>query len=299
MLDRAPNGEVSLKPGLEGCVSEDGEPNCADGRALQYVSDVDVSADGENVYATSYDASPAYASGVIAVFDRGPTGALTQKAGQAGCLSEDGSSGSCTDVRGIHRVIETSLGPTGTSLYTTGRAAPLESAVGRFSRNPTTGTLSQSPYPSGCLSATGFGGLCLNVRGLDGASGNAASTDNRSLYVASQGDDGLAVFNRSKGKFHFSASCHLHDVPTLIGTSASETLRGTRHNDVIAAMGGRDTVRSLGGDDVVCAGNGADRVLGGSGADLLLGDAGDDRLAGGGADDRCAGGSGRDRPISC
>ncbi len=53
-------------------------------------SEVVVSPDGGNVYVASKYPQP----GGVAIFDRGPDGALTQKAGTAGCISENGDGGS-------------------------------------------------------------------------------------------------------------------------------------------------------------------------------------------------------------
>jgi hypothetical protein len=63
---------------------------CQNGTALQGPSGVVASPDGRGVYVAS-DVSDA-----VGVFDRDPaTGALTQKPGSAGCISEDGSGGAC------------------------------------------------------------------------------------------------------------------------------------------------------------------------------------------------------------
>ena len=78
-------------PGTAGCVTEDGSAGaCANGVALDTVARVVVSPDGRNAYAT------ALSSNSIVVFDRNPaTGALTQKAGIDGCISETGTGGLC------------------------------------------------------------------------------------------------------------------------------------------------------------------------------------------------------------
>lgn len=65
-----------------------------------------VSPDGKNVYVGSYSFSGASLSEGFAVFARNTsTGALTQLAGTAGCLTPDGSSnagaGTCTKARGV------------------------------------------------------------------------------------------------------------------------------------------------------------------------------------------------------
>lgn len=93
-------------------------------------------------------------------------------------------------------------------------------------------------------------------------------------------------------------------VPTIIGTSAAETLDGTAGNDVIMGFGGADTINGNGGNDVICAGAGNDVVQGGAGDDRIFGGKGNDSLYGqdgndvlrgnGGSADRLSGGSGTD-----
>jgi len=87
--------------------------------------------------------------------------------------------------------------------------------------------------------------------------------------------------------------------PTVVGTSAKETIKGSRFADVISTLGGRDTVKGLGGNDIVCGGGGRDKLIGGKGRDRLLGQAGRDRLNGGKGRDVCKGGPGRDRELAC
>ena len=59
--------------------------------------DVAVSPDGANVYVASIASFSGVSDGVL-VFDRNPsTGALTQKAGTSGCVTEDGTAGACAD----------------------------------------------------------------------------------------------------------------------------------------------------------------------------------------------------------
>jgi Ca2+-binding RTX toxin-like protein len=92
-------------------------------------------------------------------------------------------------------------------------------------------------------------------------------------------------------------------VPTIVGTGGSDSLRGTSGDDVIAALGGNDTVVGLQGDDVVCGSGGADVIRGKGGDDVLRAGEGDDQVAAGGGDDEVqarsgddavAGGSGND-----
>lgn len=68
------------------CVAADGLGECAEARAFQNPIGIAVTADGKNAYVAS-----GY-SDAVAIFDRDPSsGALTQKDGTAGCVSESGT----------------------------------------------------------------------------------------------------------------------------------------------------------------------------------------------------------------
>jgi DNA-binding beta-propeller fold protein YncE len=84
-------------------------------------------------------------------------GALMQEPGTAGCVSEDGTMGTCMDGSGLLRVAVVAVSPDGRYVYV---AAFDSSAVTTFARNPTTGSLSQLNGVAGCVSANGDGVTC-------------------------------------------------------------------------------------------------------------------------------------------
>jgi DNA-binding beta-propeller fold protein YncE len=57
VLDRGKAGSVAQKPGSAGCVARRSLPGCTRGRALNGVSSIAVSADGRNVYSTSFESN--------------------------------------------------------------------------------------------------------------------------------------------------------------------------------------------------------------------------------------------------
>jgi DNA-binding beta-propeller fold protein YncE len=135
VFDRAANGALTVKPGTAACVSDDGTGGqCATGKALNTPVSLAVSPDGESVYAASY------ISGAVDVFDRASNGALTQKPGTAGCISQAGTGGLCTAssfvLQGASGV---TVSPDGTSVYLATRVG---NAVAVFDREvaPTTVT---------------------------------------------------------------------------------------------------------------------------------------------------------------
>lgn len=105
-------GALRQKPGTGGCIAaRGGEPGCAPGRALEGPAAGTVSPDGRNIYVGATD------SNSVAAFDRNPrTGALTQPAGAAGCISQTGAEG-CRRGRALEGVITLSPSPDGENLY--------------------------------------------------------------------------------------------------------------------------------------------------------------------------------------
>ena len=88
---------------------------------------VAVSPDGKSVYVASYD------SDAVARLNRNTTtGAITQPAGTAGCVSETGA-GPCADGHGLRRRVGVAVSPDGKSVYV---ASYVSDAVARFNRAP-------------------------------------------------------------------------------------------------------------------------------------------------------------------
>jgi DNA-binding beta-propeller fold protein YncE len=190
IFDRDPTtGALTQKAGTAGCISETGTGGaCQDGIALLGASGVVVSPDGMNVYATSST------SDAIAIFDRDPTtGALTQKAGIAGCISETGTGGACQDGVALDSAVRLTTSFDGKSIYA---VAALSDSVAIVDRNPTTGALTQKAGTAGCISETGTGGLCQDGAALDSAQAIAISPDDKSLYVAAGLSDAVSIFDR-------------------------------------------------------------------------------------------------------
>lgn len=191
IFDRNPkNGALTQKPGTAGCISEDGSGGaCQDGRGLEFASAITTSADGRSVYvATSRSNS-------VAIFNRNPeTGELKQKAGVAGCISDDGSGGLCRDGTALDGAFSVSKSPDGKNLYV---SSSRSNAVVIFDRNPKNGALMQKPGTAGCISEDGSGGLCQDATALDHATAIATSPDGRSSYVVSALSDSVGIFNRN------------------------------------------------------------------------------------------------------
>ena len=161
-LDRNTAGGAITQPaGTAGCVSQTAEGPCTHGRALNGARGVVVSPDGKSVYVAS--ASNA-SNAVVRLVRNTTTGAISQPAGAAGCISETGA-GPCADGQGIVVPISVAVSPDGKSVYVA--SSNDNGSVARFVRNTTTGAITQPAGTAGCISETGAG-PCADGHGLKG-----------------------------------------------------------------------------------------------------------------------------------
>ena len=179
----ADTGALSQPAGSAGCISETGAGPCADGRGLSGADTVAVSPNGKTVYVVSENA-------VVRLNRNTTTGALTQPAGSGGCISETGA-GPCADGHGLKGGFGLAISVDGKSVYSVSQRS---NAIVRFTRNTSTGALTQPPGSAGCMSEKGAGG-CANGRALTGADSVTVSRDGRSVYVTSH--DGVVRLNRN------------------------------------------------------------------------------------------------------
>jgi len=140
-----------------------------------------------------YVAAPG--STAVAVFDRAPDGALTQKPGAAGCVSDTGS-GPCADGVALVSSNAVTVSPDDRSVYVS--ASGNSDAIAVFDRAPD-GTLVQKPGAAGCVSSTELGVRgCARSTTLGDASSVTISPDGRSVYATSQATDGAVTsFDRA------------------------------------------------------------------------------------------------------
>lgn len=189
IFDRdATTGNLTQKPGTAGCVSEDGSGGlCVDARAMASPRRVTLTSDGTSAYVGSFT----FGGGGLVVFDRDPvTGALTQKAGSAGCVTEDGSGGQCTQGRLVSQAVNVTTSPDTKNVY----VMSLYSGVSVFDRNVATGVLTQKPGREGCITDSGSGGTCTRGRGMQLAQAMTVSADGSHAYLAAAGT--LVVLDR-------------------------------------------------------------------------------------------------------
>jgi 6-phosphogluconolactonase (cycloisomerase 2 family) len=257
-------------PGLAGCTSSLGGDGlggtCVTGRALDEVQALATSSDGKNVYAATAQRTDTFGTNStngIAVFSRDPaTGALTQLPGTAGCVTDDGSGGACTDGRALVDTRGVAVSPDGMHVYAAaGGAGGLgeSGSIVAFSRNPTTGALTQLATTDGCLTlASGPGGVgggpdgCGGVRGLSMA--NSIAVTNTSVYVTSSketvGSESLVVLSRNPMT---GVLTQLNTTDGCISDTGADGLSGTTCTDGRAMYEPKDVVVSKDGANVYVA----------------------------------------------
>src|SRR4029077_16886942 len=168
-------GALSQLRGGGGCISGLPLPGCAGGRALVGPDVVTVSPDGENVYVGSFFGN------AIAVFDRdASSGALTQPTDTTGCIVEVATSGCATGLA-LGAPEGMAVSGDGASVYV---ATAVSNALVAFSRDPSTGALTQATDGTDCVVAGALNG-CTTGAQLSGANAVAISPDDEDVYVTS------------------------------------------------------------------------------------------------------------------
>jgi 6-phosphogluconolactonase (cycloisomerase 2 family) len=188
------------------CLSAQASPpsGCGSARVIGDAQSVVISPDGRHAYATRFGTG-------LSVFDRDPaTGALTQKPGSAGCVTDSGNddtgAATCATGRVLNGAYSISLDPiNGRTLYVT---AYNDAGIAIF-RVADDGTLTQLPGAAGCVTLSGQDNTkrltCAAGRALEGPYGVTISPDDRTLYATElthgRTEGGVAVFSidRSTG----------------------------------------------------------------------------------------------------
>jgi hypothetical protein len=140
VFDRGTSGVLTQKAGSAGCISDNETGGaCTPGRGLSGAASVTVSPDGASVYVPTMSLGLnggiiEQFSGQLTILDRAADGALTQAAGPAGCVSENGSGGTCADGTAVDGVTDAAVSPDGRNTYVAGYAA---AAVLIFDRTAT------------------------------------------------------------------------------------------------------------------------------------------------------------------
>lgn len=187
-LRAGPDG-LAQADGEAGCIARRGAEGCATGRVLAGPVDLAITRDGRGVYVAS-----SIGDGVAILRRDRTTGALRQRRGRSGCISQRGGGGRCAIGRALDEVWGIALSPDDRNLYAVSSKVNMLAAI---ARNRSTGRLAQLPGRYGCfIRAGGFG--CPEGRGLTVAVAVTVSPDGRNVYAASEDAylGAVAVFRR-------------------------------------------------------------------------------------------------------
>ncbi|MDA0182028.1 lactonase family protein [Solirubrobacter phytolaccae] len=191
VYDRNPTtGDIAQKPGVRGCFTPDGAypvggsgtaGSCSVGRGTGGISNLVISPDGRQIYT---------GPSIIAVFQRGANGELSQPAGAAGCIALSTNTEGCAVGLGLGGGRQLTITPDGRSIYGSGGASI--NAITVIDRDPATGLLAQKPGAAGCFGAAGG---CTPDPRIVYPLATLASPDNRNVYVSVA--DGIVTLARA------------------------------------------------------------------------------------------------------
>ncbi len=241
-------GQLTQLQGTDGCVSNGGSDGCASGFIPDTVRDIRITSDGKTLYA----AASGPGNGAVLVFKiNSSSGALTQLQGTAGCISEDGSGGQCTIGRGLLKPEGISTDRDsggGLNVYVASNGSD---AVAAFSRNKSTGALTQLGGTKGCVSETASDG-CADGHALTGP--HRVNVYKTNKYVEVTAGDGVASFARDK------KTGALTQLPGLSGCTSETGLSNTCFvgPGLAGAMG---VVTTGGGKNAYVAGSTVDALV--------------------------------------
>ncbi|MDA0174643.1 lactonase family protein [Solirubrobacter taibaiensis] len=121
----------------------------------------------------------AWTNHTLLIMDRDPvTGAITQRAGAAGCVTSDPQDTVCSRATALINPTDVVISPDGAQVYVVGGTA-----ITVFDRDPSTGRLTQKPGIAGCLATDASTG-CAVARSTSGST-LMMSADGRHLYTYS------------------------------------------------------------------------------------------------------------------
>ncbi len=181
------SGALTQAGGVAGCIANVATAGCLTGRALDGPDVVAVSPDGRNVYVGAFKGN------AIAVLARNPaTGALTQPAGTSGCIAY-APVAECAPGVALAAPEGMAISPDGKNVYV---AAALSSALDVFTRNRSTGALTQLGAGAGCIVQSALAG-CTSGTELGGADAVAVSPSDSDVYVTSVLSNSVTSFTRT------------------------------------------------------------------------------------------------------
>jgi DNA-binding beta-propeller fold protein YncE len=182
-------GALRQLRGGSGCIANRATPGCATGRALDGPDVIAVSPDGDDVYVG------AFVGNALAIFDRNSSsGALTQPADSTGCIVNTPVEGCATGLA-LAAPEGMAISGDGDNVYV---ATAVGNAVGVFTRDASSGALTQATDGTGCIVDSALAG-CTTGTQLAGANAVAVSRDDGDVYVTTLLSNSVTSFTRTPG----------------------------------------------------------------------------------------------------
>ena len=179
---------------------------------------VTVSGDGKNVYVAGFN------SNAIAEFSRNTeTGALTQLASPNDCVTSNSFGCGTVNRTGLTNPISIITSPDGSNLYAASGGSTAIGAVAEFSRNGSTGALTQLASPNDCITAESSGCGSINALGMGGPESLAISPDGQYVYVAAFQSKAIAALGRNASTGALSQLAPPNDCITFSAIGCSVT----------------------------------------------------------------------------
>jgi hypothetical protein len=174
----------------EACASENVTTSALEMKAPQALA---ISADGASVYVVTFE-------GVLVEFERNTeTGLLIE----ASCIGHEVTSAcAAKGAKGLHEPYGVAISPNGKNVYV---ASNGDGAVAEFSRNTTTGALTQLASANDCISSSALSecGTIIAGKELERAIGLVVSPDERNVYVAAgstAGEGAIVALERNESE---------------------------------------------------------------------------------------------------
>ncbi|BFU46239.1 hypothetical protein KRMM14A1004_44760 [Krasilnikovia sp. MM14-A1004] len=229
-------GALTQLASTAGCTTNTTVSGCTRGYGLGQPYYLRVAPDGKSLYVASYN------SDAVAVFQvNTTTGVLTQPADPNACLYDSGAAviANCTSAKGLSGAYNLAIAPNGKTVYVMGYDS---NSVAAFTRNASTGVLTQLAGPDACLYASGSTVItgCSSARAITGPTSMTFSDDGLFAFVSAFGANAVAAFR------HDNTTGQLTQISGTSGcistsTSGCATGSGMRYaNSVTTSPDGRD-----------------------------------------------------------
>jgi hypothetical protein len=224
------------------CAPENVTNNASEMKAPQALA---ISSDGTSVYVVTFE-------GVLVEFERNTeTGLLTE----ASCIGHEATSACAVKgAKGLHEPYGVTVSHNGKNVYI---ASDGDGAVAEFSRNTSTGALTQLASPNNCISSSALSecGTIIAGKELERSIGLVVSPDERNVYVAAgstAGEGAIVALERNEAEE--GALKLLSGTETCVSEVLAECTKGVEINgpeDLVISPDGKNVYSNSFKDNAV------------------------------------------------